>query len=247
MIPILKVIKTGKSYAWFNKKNIIDLYLDGKTTTQIALLYHVNSETIRRILKINNIERRTKAGRFKKHHKINIGRKKGPMPEETKYKIGIGRRGKTYEELYGIKRAKEIKSKFNRKGINNNRYGKHWSEEHKKIMSDKNKNKWKDIDWVEERIKLYNIKQNKTEKVLEQFLKDFGFKFVGDGKFWIGYPPRNPDFINIKGRRIIEFLGNIGIKKKTKKIALTIIKNMVGPHMLYGEIIYIIIRHDKIR
>ena len=36
---------------------------------------------------------------------------------------------------------------------------------------------------------------------------DFPFKYVGDGKYWIGNPPRNPDFINRRHKLIIETLG----------------------------------------
>lgn len=52
-----------------------------------------------------------------------------------------------------------------------------------------------------------HIKQTKPEKELEIALRGL-VEFVGDGSFWIGYPPRNPDFIHREHRKIIEFFGN---------------------------------------
>jgi G:T-mismatch repair DNA endonuclease (very short patch repair protein) len=72
-------------------------------------------------------------------------------------------------------------------------------------------NNWKDPEhqrkWMLANI-YPHVKQTKPEKELEVALQDCGLEFVGDGKFWIGYPPRNPDFIHRKNRKIVEFFGN---------------------------------------
>lgn len=70
---------------------------------------------------------------------------------------------------------------------------------------------WKDPEYQDKwaRANTYpHVKQNKPELELEVSLKNVGIEFVGDGKFWIGYPPRNPDFIHRKNKKIVEFFGN---------------------------------------
>lgn len=84
--------------------------------------------------------------------------KKLPHSEETKKKIGLRRsgklhneiskskmsefrKGKSYEDLYGIEKAKEIKEKLSelRKGELNSMYGKSHNDTTKKIISLKNR------------------------------------------------------------------------------------------------------------
>lgn len=53
-----------------------------------------------------------------------------------------------------------------------------------------------------------NIKPNKPEKILIRLFKDHGlpFRYVGDGKVWLG--KHNPDFININGKKqVVELFG----------------------------------------
>lgn len=35
------------------------------------------------------------------------------------------------------------------------------------------------------------------------------YKYTGNGSFWIGYPPKNPDFVNINGDKNLIEVGNI--------------------------------------
>ena len=37
---------------------------------------------------------------------------------------------------------------------------------------------------------------------------NYPFKYTGDGSFWIGYPPLNPDFIHLRKRIVIEIFGD---------------------------------------
>jgi len=105
-----------------------------------------------------------------------------------------------------------IPSYFSRSkvGSNNPMFGKQQT-----IMSieknrQSNKDNWLNPDFQDRWVKsLYPyIKQNRPEKELETALSDCDVEFVGDGSFWIGYPPRNPDFIHRNNRKIVEFFGN---------------------------------------
>lgn len=49
------------------------------------------------------------------------------------------------------------------------------------------------------------VSPNKPELMLSELIKPLGFKFVGNGKFWIGH--RNPDFVNAKKRVVVELFG----------------------------------------
>lgn len=57
-----------------------------------------------------------------------------------------------------------------------------------------------------------NLKPNKPEKILIKIMREInsGFKYVGDGKYWIsdGDCNFNPDFILLKKKKIIEFFGD---------------------------------------
>jgi len=56
---------------------------------------------------------------------------------------------------------------------------------------------------------IYGIKPNKPEKVLHKLLKDLfdnKYRYVGSGKFWI--TKFNPDFVNVKNKKIIEHFGD---------------------------------------
>lgn len=53
---------------------------------------------------------------------------------------------------------------------------------------------------------------NKAEVILGKLLKPYGFKFVGDGKFFLG--AKNPDFVNKKTKTIVELFGEHWHKKE---------------------------------
>lgn len=93
------------------------------------------------------------------------------------------------------------------KGINNSNFGNKWTEIQKQKLVKKlfQNNK--------------RFKQNKQEKFIESILPR-GFKFVGDGKTFIG--GYVPDFINFKKKLIIEFFGTYWHKKRIKQDQLRI-------------------------
>jgi len=83
-----------------------------------------------------------------------------------------------------------------------------------KNMSDQAKARWADPEWAEmQAAKLLHgnktIRPNKPEKKLLELLNTIfpnTMKYTGDGSFWI--MGRNPDFININGKKqAIELLG----------------------------------------
>lgn len=55
---------------------------------------------------------RDKLGRFVKGSQSWLNKKKKPFSDEWKEKIGRFKRGKTYEEVFGVKKSKEIKKKM---------------------------------------------------------------------------------------------------------------------------------------
>ena len=48
--------------------------------------------------------------------------------------------------------------------------------------------------------------EKKFIKLIE--LHNLPFKYVGNGTFWIGYPPMNPDFVHLKKKIAIEIFGD---------------------------------------
>lgn len=82
-----------------------------------------------------------------------------------------------------------------------------------KIRS-KAKLRYLDKVWLKKYKKSCNIKPNKPEIQLISILSniDSDFKYVGDFNIWIG--GKNPDFINLKTKKIIEFFGDYWHSKK---------------------------------
>lgn len=118
-------------------------------------------------------------------------------------------KGKTFEELYGPEKAKEMKRRLSimHRGKNNHNYGKPaW-----------NKGKRRPSEVV------YKMLLRRTPNNEEKFLIDFfshhtlPYAFVGDGKVIID--GRNPDFINSNGeKKIIEFFGEHWHKNEDEEI-----------------------------
>lgn len=118
-------------------------------------------------------------------------------------------KGKTLEEVYGKEKAKSILDKMSKLMINlHSKEDSPWKNQNfiKKITS-LSKERWKDLKFRENTIKatLKALQKRplKSEKELDKFLQhDFPkeWKYTGDGSFLIGY--KNPDFININGKKI---------------------------------------------
>ena len=87
------------------------------------------------------------------------------------------------------------------------------SEESNKKRSKTHKQLWRNPKFKESRLKAnfksLKLKPNKPEILLNSILQDMfpnQYKYVGDGSILIGY--KNPDFISIKGKKIIELFGD---------------------------------------
>jgi len=100
-------------------------------------------------------------------------------------KISKDRKDKTYEEIYGVEQAKEMRRKQSEshKGEGNPMYGKQLTKEHiKKCM----------------RRRIPSSLEKKFQAIINKH--NLPYKFVGDGSFIIGH--RNPDFINTNSKKI---------------------------------------------
>lgn len=94
------------------------------------------------------------------------------------------------------------------------------SKETRLKMSNIMKEKWKNPEFANKMFSLSRNKYpNKCESSLLIVLKgiDPNWDFVGNGNFIIGHPPKNPDFINIKEKQIIEFFGKHWHKKEEEE------------------------------
>lgn len=108
---------------------IIKLYLEGKTCKEIGKAYNCSFNTIYRILIKEGISTSLKGRKKSESHILKMSNnmiKRYKDNPSLKEKIGILRRNKSYEELYGPNKANEIKeiiSKFS-SGENNKMFGK---------------------------------------------------------------------------------------------------------------------------
>lgn len=122
---------------------------------------------------------------------------------EVGAKISLAKKGKTYEEIYGEEKAKEL-----RKLRSEQIYTK--TEKGRKKLKRNKKEQWKDPIFAKKMFTAWNVKPNKPEIELENFLETVypsEYKYVGDGKVWID--GLCPDFININGKKkLIELYGD---------------------------------------
>lgn len=114
-------------------------------------------------------------------------------------------KGKTYEEIYGPEKGEEMRLKHS--GNGNGMYNKHLSEKSRKLLSEKHKKLWENPEHA--KIHIGFGKPNKLEIKLDKILQDNfpgEWKYVGNGEVIIGR--KNPDFININGKKqVIELYG----------------------------------------
>lgn len=137
---------------------------------------------------------------FSENHRRKISESLiGNFPsEETRRKMSKARKGKTYEEIYGKEKAKELKKKKSEKS---------------KIIA---KKIWKKLSDKEKEKRIRKAIKNLVPKIPNNFEQDFNnltppnLRFVGNGSFWITFPDnthKNPDF-KVKGqKKLIELFG----------------------------------------
>jgi len=131
----------------------------------------------------------------------------------------------TYEEAFGVDKAREILKKRGPKHSTSLKKfyqngGRVWNKDLTKEMNDSlmklsrinsenSKNLWQDPAYVKKQMIARNVCPNKTENFLSGFFQDIllnEYKFVGDGQFILA--GKCPDFVNVNGqKKIIELFG----------------------------------------
>ena len=147
-------------------------------------------------------ERISKSNKGKNH-----GVKGKLFTEEHKKKISNGLKGK-------LKNKGKNNPMYGKTGINSPIYGRRHSVDSKKKMSEYQLKIWSDKSFRDKQIKAMmsgnRIKPNKQELLLLNILNKLypnEWKFVGNGEIIIN--GKNPDFININGKKLlIELFGN---------------------------------------
>jgi len=89
------------------------------------------------------------------------------------------------------------------------------STEHKEKIRQAGKRLFSNREYREKRLELMLKALLKRPTSLEKRMMDLiqkhnlPYKYTGNGSFWIGYPPKNPDFVNINGEKKLIEVGNI--------------------------------------
>lgn len=145
------------------------------------------------------------------------------------------RRGKSLEDEYGLKRAKEIRKHLSRahKGVSLKHEGQFakgsspWNKGTKGVMKTNGGSFRKGlIPWNKGRTNVYSEETldriraarrgqqiptslTKPERAVRKLVREYhlAYKYTGDGSFWIG--AINPDFVNVNGEKIaLEVFGD---------------------------------------
>lgn len=219
----------------------ISLSKKGKTSGENNPFYgkHHNEETKKRLSEIRKGKHYSPETEFKKGHSSNKGKK---FPQISKLmkgnKICLGLKHSDESKIKLSNKLKELYKEgkikpywLNKKrpefsGKNHPFFNKHMSDEIKNKISKANKGR-KRPD-TSERMKINNpifsgfLKPTKPERVLIELIKRYNlpYKYVGDGDINIGY--KNPDFIHLNDKKIIEMFGdyfhNPELNKKVKHL-----------------------------
>lgn len=205
----------------------ISLSKKGKVSGKNNPFYgrHHSEEIKKKISEIHKGKHYSLETEFKKGHLSNKGKKFPHISELMKgNKIGLGRKRseeskkKLSETLKRSYKEGKIKPYFlnkkrpNFSGENHPFFGKHLSDEIKTKISEANKGRKRPDASV--RMKIDNpifkgfLKPTKPEKKIMELIKQHNlpYEYVGDGKINIGF--KNPDFIHLKDKKLIEVFGN---------------------------------------
>lgn len=159
---------------------------------------------------------------------VTYANKRRTISKKTREKLRQRLKGKTYEELYGEERAKVIKEKLRKKykkpifelsitsrKIMSEKKKKQWkdpnslynSKKFRRKKSEEGKRNWKNDKYVQKIQKSLHNAPNKAELFLINLLKQLNleYKYVGDWS--LNLNGKNPDFINKKNNKIIEYFG----------------------------------------
>lgn len=131
----------------------------------------------------------------------NIGKLKGikkpPRTESHKQNLSASHKGKKLSILHIQNLTKS-----------------HTKERREKARI-RQKNNFKDKEFIKKFVQGSKVTPNKTEKLLIHIISDLKLKYVftGDYKIWIG--GKNPDFIDEENKKIVEFFGWRHTEKST--------------------------------
>src|SRR3990167_10792678 len=110
-----------------------------------------------------------------------------------------------------MKRAKYC----SRKCTGEARQGTKLSEKTKEKIRESGKKLFSNREYREKRLELMLRALLKRPTSLEKRMIDLiqkhnlPYKYTGNGSFWIGYPPKNPDFVNVNGEKKLIEVGNV--------------------------------------
>lgn len=158
-----------------------------------------------------------------KHTKETIDKLSKPRSEVGRMNIKIAfntpemklKRSLIGKEVQSRPELRKQQSKSHKKLMSNPDFKRKHKEacntpEAKKNFSKSSLKLWKDPEYIKIQMKARNVKQNKTEKRLDNILNNLypgEYKFVGDGQIVIN--GKVPDFINVNGqKKIIELFGD---------------------------------------
>lgn len=149
--------------------------------------------------------------------KISESHKGKHLSGETRQKLSEAnrgrRKGKAYEELYGVEKALETKKKIGDsiRGEKNPNFGNQFSMETKQKLSEAAKLQWQDKEFIARWMEAINAKPNNIEQWLYAALSNIitgEFAYNGDFSQGISIGRRIPDFVDINGHKwIIELFG----------------------------------------
>ena len=168
---------------------------------------------------------------FKKNHKINKNKEpwnKGKTKETDDRIFSSSKKLKgrkfSYEQRQKLSKSKKdyYKNNPDKKliGPKNGMYGKKLSEKHLNALLN------------------ISIKKNKVEELAEKRLKNLGFKYSGDRKFWVTFKDgthKNPDFISFDRKCVIEIYGDYWRKNDNPKDIIEKYKEIGWNCIVYWE------------
>ena len=201
--------------------------------------------------KISAAQKEEKSYWYGRHHSEETRRKmseshKGKhLSDQIRRKIGNAnrgrRKGKTYEEIYGIEKAQRIKKKIGDavRGEKNPNYGRQFSDETKQKLREAAKLQWQNKEFIRRWIIATRTKPNMSEENMMRILSHLmpgEFAYNGDFSQGVSIGGRIPDFVDVNGHKwIIELFGELFHSP------LCTAKRKIPPRRYYNETI----RHYK--
>lgn len=201
-----KVERFKKNVGIATRKHLDELKKQGKYDEYIKQLSEKVSKAKKGTPFTEEHKAAIKKGHFSKKpnrdevlEKISISLKKGYDSGEIQH-WSEGLTKETDERLRNSKASQPHSKEWNENvsiGLNNSKKWKEYikSEKHKEDCS----------KGGVAAIKSLQLRPNKPEQKFIDLCKKYNlpYRYVGDGQFWLGYPPRNPDFLNVNGEKTV--------------------------------------------